>query len=60
MPTVRCTGQMSRWSSSAKLAPLSPPCLPSTGDSAVVLHKMARRQSFDIDLLDVFAQSLNF
>ena len=39
---------------------LSPPCLPSTGDSAVVLHKMARRQSFDIDLLDVFAQSLNF
>ena len=38
MPTVRCTGQMSRWSSSAKLAPLSPPCLPSTGDSAVVLR----------------------
>ena len=29
-----CTGQMSRWSSSAKLAPLSPPCLPATGDPA--------------------------
>ena len=59
LPTVRCTGQMSRWSSSAKLAPLSPPCLPSTGDSAVVLRWQDAR-ALTLTFWLFCAQSLNF